>query len=167
MKIQRLHTCVLATAIACAAAFSVAPALATPGNGFVPSGISAGHYGTIDVKTESDKVGHWGMMLKTKDDTDVGADRLTVSAGGYSGWHSHPSAVFVTVTQGTIVWTDGTDPVCPAHTYHAGDSFIEPAFHIHNVRSAGGAEFVAIHINPTGTSGPVFRVDEDQPTNCH
>lgn len=167
MKAQQFRAPALAFAIACSSPAFVAPVQATPGLGFVPSGIVAGQFGTIDVKTESDKVGHWGMILKTKDDTDVGADRLTVSAGGYSGWHSHPSAVFVTVTQGTIVWTDGTDPVCPAHTYHAGDSFIEPAFHIHNVRSAGGAEFVAIHINPTGTSGPVFRVDEDQPTNCH
>ena len=166
MKIDRLSR-----AGACAAAFVTAsgsaPASATPGNNFTPSGIVAGQFGRIDVKSESDKVGHWGMILKTKDDTDVGADRLTVGAGGYSGWHSHPSAVFVTVTQGTIVWTDGTDPVCPPHTYHQGDSFIEPAFHIHNVTSAGGAEFIAIHINPTGTSGPAFRVNEDEPTNCH
>lgn len=170
MKIESFPAYVSATAIAGAAGLVIAPAQATPGSGFTPSGIVAGHFGTIDVKTESDKVGHWGMILKTKDDTDVGADRLSVAPGGYSGWHSHPSAVFVTVTHGTIVWYDGDNPVCPGHTYHTGDSFIEPAFHVHNVKNASNsssAEFIASHINPTGTSGPAFRVDEGKPTNCN
>lgn len=166
MNIVR-HLSVAASMAVCASALAATPALATPGHGFTPSGIVSGSYGKLDVKSESDKYGHWGMILKTKDDTDVGADRLVVDPGGVSGWHSHPSAVFVTVLRGTIVWADGTDPVCPAHTYHAGDSFIEPAFHVHNVKSAAGAEFVAIHINPTGTSGPAFRVDEAEPNNCN
>jgi quercetin dioxygenase-like cupin family protein len=144
----------------------IAPSFATSGSGFTPSGIVVGHYGTLNVNTASDKTEKWGMILKTLDATDVGADKLTVAAGGYSGWHSHPSAVFVTVTQGSITWYDGSNPLCTPHTYTAGQSFIEPAYHIHDVRSAGGAEFIAIHINPTGTSGPAFRIDEAQPNNC-
>ena len=165
MNIGR-HLSVAAGVAVCASAFAFAPALATPGSGFTPSGIVTGHYGKLDVKTESEKYGQWGMMLKTKDDTDIGADRLTVVPGGVSGWHSHPAAVFVTVMEGSIAWTDGTDPVCPTHNYSAGDSFMEPANHIHNVTSAGGAVFIAVHINPAGTSGPAFRVDEGEPTNC-
>ena len=109
------------------------------------------------------------MILKTKDDSDVGVDRLSVQPSGRSGWHSHPSPVFVTVTQGTIVWYNGSDPACPGHTYHAGDSFIEQAYVIHNVKNASSsaaAEFIATHVNPTGTSGPAFRLDETKPTNC-
>ena len=148
-------------------AVCVEPASATPGSGFAPSPIVNGHFGTLDVKTENDKTGHWGMILKTKDETDIGADRLTVQAGGSSGWHSHPSAVYVTVLQGTIVWTDGSDPLCRAHTYSAGQSFIEGAYRIHNVESAGGAEFVAVVIKPAGFEGPKFRLDEGKPNNCN
>lgn len=103
-------------------------------------------------------------------DTDVGTDRVSVAAGGSSGWHAHPSAVFITVTQGSIIWINGSDPVCPPHTYSAGQSFIEDAYIIHNVRNASNsatAEFFAQHINPTGTSGPPFRLDRPEPTNCH
>ena len=147
-----------------------APALATPGSGFVPSGIVTGHFGSIQLNTAGNKTDKWGMILKTLDDTDVGADKLTVAPDGVAGWHAHPSAVFVTVTQGSIVWTNGSDPLCTSYTYSAGQSFIEDAYIIHNVRNASssqGAEFIAIHINPTGTSGPSFRLDRPAPNNCN
>ena len=70
---------------------------------------------------------------------------------------------------GSVQWFNGSDPACPSTTYHAGQSFIEDAFIIHNVKNASSsaaAEMVAIHINPAGTSGPAFRVDEPRPTNC-
>ena len=56
-----------------------------------------GHFNTLNVNTSKDKTDKWGLILKTLDDTDIGADRLTVTAGGFSGWHSHPAPVFVTV----------------------------------------------------------------------
>ena len=109
------------------------------------------------------------MVLKTLDDTDMGADRLTVQPQGYSGWHAHLAPVFVTVTQGTIEWYD--DALCTAHTYSAGQSFIEPAYRSHNVRNpaaAGGtvAEFIAIVIKPGGYVGPAFRLNRDEPSSC-
>lgn len=155
-----------ALAAACASAFVGPPAAATPGSGFAPSSIVNGHFGTLDVKTEADKTGKWGMILKTKDDSDVGSDKLTAQPSGYSGWHSHPAPVFVTVTQGSIVWYDGSNPVCPQQTYTSGQSFVEGAYRIHNVRNASSsstAEFIAIRINPTGVG---FRIDETEPTNC-
>lgn len=150
-------------ALACLSVLAPASALATSGSGFSGAPLVTGHYGSLDVKT--DKVQKWDMFLKTKDDSDVGADRLTVQPGGYSGWHSHPAPVFVTVTQGEIQWFDGSNPLCTWQTYHAGQSFIEQAFRIHNVRNVTGntAEFVGIHINPTGVN---FRADENKPTNC-
>jgi len=163
---HRVKLIVPLAAVLISAASSFAPATATPGSKFTPTGIIIGHFGTLHVNTPGEKTGKWGMMLKTLDATDVDADRLTVQAGGFSGWHSHPGPVFVTMVSGNIVWYDGSDPACPGQAYGPGDSFIEGANRIHNVKSAGGAEFVAIHMNPTGTSGPSFRVDEDKPTNC-
>ena len=148
----------------------VAPAFATPGSGFVPSGIVNGHFGTLNVNTAGDKTDKWGMILKTLDDTDIAADRLTVQPQGYSGWHAHPAPVFVTVTQGMIEWFD--DALCAAHTYTTGQSFIEQAYRAHNVRNpaaAGGtvAEFVAVVIKPVGYVGPPFRLDRNQPSSCN
>ena len=146
------------------------PAVATPGSNFAPSPIVNGHFGTLNENTVSDKTGKWGMILKTLDSTDIGADRLTVQPQGFSGWHKHPAPVHVTVTQGTIQWYD--DSLCAAHTYTVGDSFIEPANRAHNVRNPaapGGqvAEFIAIVIKPAGFVGAAFRVDADEPSSCN
>jgi quercetin dioxygenase-like cupin family protein len=147
-----------------------APALPTPGSGFAPSPIVNGHFGTLNENTANDKTGQWGMILKTLDETDIGADRLTLQGGGHSGWHAHPANVFVTVTQGSVVWYDGSDPLCTPHAYSAGQSFIERAYRIHDVRNASGsasAEFIAIVIKPDGFPGPAFRLDRPEPNNCN
>lgn len=147
----------------------VAPALATPGSGFAPSSIISGNFGTLNINTAGDKTGKWGLHLKTLDNTDISADRLTVQPSGFSGWHAHPSPVYVTVLQGSITWIDGSNPLCTGQTYTAGQSFIEGAYRIHNVRNASSsaeAVFVAITIKPAGFVGPQFRLDRDQPTNC-
>lgn len=153
-----------------ASALAAAPAIATPGSGFTPAPIVNGHFGTLNENTADKKTGQWGMILKTLDDTDIGADRLTLQPSGHSGWHAHPSNVFVTVTQGTVTWVDGSDPLCTPHTYSAGQSFIERAYRIHNVRNASssaGAEYVAIVIKPAGFVGPAFRLDRPEPNNCN
>lgn len=148
----------------------VVPALATPGSGFAPSLIVNGHYGTLHVNTPGDKTGKWGLILKTLDDTDISSDRLTIQASGYSGWHAHPGPVFVTVTQGSVTWYNGSDPLCTGHTYNAGQSFVEDAYVIHNVVNASssmGAEIIAIAIKPEGFAGPAFRLDRPMPNNCN
>jgi quercetin dioxygenase-like cupin family protein len=151
-------------------AISSGPAMATPGSGFAPSPIVNGSFGNLHVNTSSDKTDKWGLILKTLDETDIGADRLTVQPSGFSGWHAHPAPVFVTVTQGTIIWYDGSDPLCTAHTYNAGQSFIEGAYKPHNVKNAStsaGAEFIAVVIKPSGFVGPAFRLNRDKPNNCN
>ena len=158
-----------AAAVMLVSSWSMAPALATPGNDFVPSPIINGHFGTLNVNTAGSKTDKWGMILKTLDSTDIGADQLTVQPQGYSGWHAHPAPVFVTVKQGTIEWYD--DALCAAHVYNAGDSFIETAYGAHNVRNpaaAGGtvAVFVAVVIKPAGFVGADFRLNRDEPSSC-
>jgi quercetin dioxygenase-like cupin family protein len=152
-----------------ASPMTISPAIATPGSGFAPSPVVNGHFGTLTVNTAENKTGNWGLVLKTLDDTDIGADRLSLQPGAYSGWHAHPAPVYITVTQGTIVWYDGSNPLCTAHTYHAGDSFIEGTYRVHNVKNASdsaSAEFVAIVIKPAGFAGPAFRLDQAEPNNC-
>lgn len=153
-----------------AALIASAQAYATPGSGFAPSPIVNGHFGVLNENTAGDKTGSWGMILKTLDDTDIGADRLTLQPSGYSGWHAHPANVFVTVTQGSVTWYDGSDGLCTPHTYSAGQSFIERAYRVHNVVNASGsatAEFVAVVIKPAGFVGGAFRLDRSEPNNCN
>ena len=166
------HNTRSAAAIALIASSLLAsPVLATPGEGFMPNPVVNGHFGTLNINTAGDKTDKWGLHLKTQDDTDMGADRLSVQPGGFSGWHRHPAPVFVTITQGSIVWTDGSDPLCTAHHYSAGQSFIEKAYVPHNVANASeseSAEFIAIVIKPAGFVGPAFRMDvSPAPNNCN
>lgn len=169
MKILRTVTISASAAALIATSIFVAPALATSGSGFSGSPIVSGHFGTLHVNTPGDKTGKWGLMLKTLDDTVISSDRLTIQASGYSGWHAHPGPVFVTVTEGSITWYDGSNPLCTPRTYTVGQSFIERAYGVHNVRNASNsdiARFVAITIKPEGFVGPAFRLDRPQPTNC-
>ncbi len=170
MNYRRIITAGACATALVASSFLVVPALATPGSGFAPNPIVSGHFGTLQVNTPGDKTGKWGLFLKTLDDTDISSDRLTLQASGYSGWHAHPGPVFVTVTQGSIIWYDGSDPLCTAHTYNVGESFIEDAYRVHNVANASNsatAEFIAIAIKPEGFAGPAFRLDRPMPNNCN
>ena len=80
------------------------------------------------------------------------------------------SPVFVAVTQGSVIWFNGSVPLCSSQTFGVGQSFIEPAYGPHNVMNASssaGAEYVAITIKPSGFVGPAFRLDRAQPNNCN
>lgn len=144
-----------------AAVFGGFPALATPGSGFAPTPQSVGTFAEMDVK--ADKTGHWDLLLKTKDTSTVGVDLLTVQTGGYSGWHSHAGVTLVTVKEGQVAWTDGE--TCTTTVYQAGEGFVEPANHVHQVRNPYGltATLVAVQMRPVGT-GP--RINAPAPSNC-
>lgn len=170
MNPHRRITISTAVAALIASPLFITPAFATPGNNFGVSSVANGQFGKIHENTAGEKTGKWGMTLNTLDDTDVGADRLTVQPQGFSGWHSHPSPVFVIVTQGTIEWVDSL--LCSPKTLTVGQTLIESTGRVHNVRNpapAGGqvAEFIAVRIKPTSVVGPAFRIDEPLPNNCN
>jgi quercetin dioxygenase-like cupin family protein len=144
-----------------AATVLVLPALATPGSGFSGAPQSLAPFAPMDVK--ADKTDHWDLLLKTKDVSDVGVDRLTIQPGGYSGWHTHAGATFVTITSGEVTWYDGER--CTITKYKAGEGFVEPANHVHQVANAsdGVVTIVAVQMRPRGTAG---RIDAPAPTSC-
>lgn len=140
----------------------VLPALATPGSGFSGARQSLASFDEMDVK--ADKTGHWDLLLKTKDITDLGVDKLTIQPSGYSGWHTHAGATFITVTSGEVTWYDGER--CSTTVYRAGEGFVEPANHVHQVVNTTGAvaTIVAVQMRPKGTAP---RLDSPAPTACH
>lgn len=162
MTMQRFQFIALGGAIIGAGIIAASVASATAGSGFSGTQLALGHFGTINVK--ADKDGTWDLFLKTKDRTDIGMDRLTIAAGGYSGWHSHRGPVFVTVKSGSIVRSSISATSCAVTTYHQGETFIEDAGVVHAVANASAsepAELIAMQMRPEGTPG---RVDAPAPT---
>jgi quercetin dioxygenase-like cupin family protein len=159
----------LAVAALLGAGLTLAPAVATPPSGFAVAPVANAPFGTINENTAGNKTDKWGMLLKTLDDSDVGADKVVLQPQGTSGWHSHQSPVFLVVTQGTIEWMDSL--LCTPKVLSAGQGVIEVAYRPHTSRNpapAGGqaAEMIAVRIKPTSIVGPAFRIDEPVPNNC-
>lgn len=153
---------VITTGLAAAGLFSGMPALATPGSGFSAVRASVGSFAEIDVK--ADKTVKWDAFLKTKDDSTIGVDLLTIQTGGYSGWHTHAGITLVTVKSGQVAVTDGDD--CSTKVYQAGEGFVDRGgTHVHNVSNPYGltAELVAVQIRPLGAPG---RLDAPAPSKC-
>ena len=137
------------------------PALATQGAGFVGTTLSAAIMGPTISK--ADKVGAWDIEVKSRGRTLVGVDQIAVAANGQSGWHTHAGLVIISVKTGSLRWTDGD--TCVTTLYNAGDSFIEPANHLHLVRNASAAqpaEFTGVQLRPEGSPG---RIDAPAPSN--
>jgi quercetin dioxygenase-like cupin family protein len=161
---------ILTSSAVATALLAAAPAFATAPAGLGVVGVVNGNYGTLGVNTAGDKTGQWGLILKTLANTDIGVDQVSLDPSGHTGWHAHPGPVFVTVTDGSLTWYDGSNPLCTAHTYHVGDSFIESAYKVHNAvnpSSSAGVTFIAVTIKPVGFVGPAFVLDRPEPNNCH
>jgi quercetin dioxygenase-like cupin family protein len=158
---RKFVTIAAATSALAFGAMQIAPALATPGSGFAPGPIITGVFAPFHTISHKDaRWPEWDLLFRTKDDTDLGVDQLTVQVGGYSGWHSHAGPIYVAVKAGAVTWYDSA---CGARTFHAGDTYIEPAHSVHYVENAGDeiATLVAVAPRPHGAPG---RIDADAPS---
>jgi quercetin dioxygenase-like cupin family protein len=87
--------------------------------------------------------------------------RVAIQPDGTSGWHSHPSHVFVLVRHGRVALFDGDD--CSRTVYNEGDVFVEMPGHVHKAKNIGDekavliATFVGLPPNTPPTT------DEDNP----
>jgi quercetin dioxygenase-like cupin family protein len=64
-------------------------------------------------------------------------DRITVNPGGNFGWHTHSASVAVVVTSGTLTVFDPKVAGCAPFKVTKGQSFVEPANHVHLARNDG------------------------------
>jgi quercetin dioxygenase-like cupin family protein len=62
-------------------------------------------------------------------------DTITIQPGGNFGWHTHGSPVAVVITKGTLTVFDPSVANCAPFKVSKGQSFIEPANHIHLARN--------------------------------
>lgn len=75
----------------------------------------------------------WELKLKTHGASDVYQQESGLAPGGYSGWHTHPGLLVLTVVDGTLAWYDEN---CAEQVYETGDVFTESDT-VHNVRNIG------------------------------
>lgn len=136
------------------ASVSTGAALATPS-----SGVSASTLGRalIDGK----------LKMRSEGLADAVIRQVTVSAGGTTGWHTHPGPVLVIVTSGVLTLYEGDDKTCSGKTYGAGQGFIDPGYgHIHVARNetTSPAQFIAVFFDvPLGGAATL---DADDAGNC-
>lgn len=153
---KQLHLAVAAIGITSIGGMT-APALASPGSGVTPETFVTGTLKGSN-QQNSDRV-----KFQTKDDTAVRVQKLTFSAGGYTGWHHHPGIVIVTVQSGTVTMKHSD---CSTHDYGPGSPhgsvFIEGEARVHEASSAGGAMVFATYVAPNADT-PVFRVEDPVP----
>jgi quercetin dioxygenase-like cupin family protein len=184
---------VLGGAIAAAVAFGTAQALATPGvgppvsnyvaRGPVSQSVVIGVPRTATA-TKTVRV-RFGKKVVTKrvkftyqtvtpmmtcsasTTCDTAMQQLTIPAGGYTGWHTHPGPTFVAVAGGEGTLYHGMSG-CPATKYATGAGFMQPQTEVHNMRNEGSTPLVlwAFYALPPGTATAAIRVDQPQPTEC-
>jgi quercetin dioxygenase-like cupin family protein len=143
-------------AVAAAAGGFAAFALASPPSGQHPT---APAIGTL---AAGQQVNTDRLKFQTKDLADVATFSVTYDPLGFSGWHTHPGIVFVVVQSGSVIRQVG----CDAHTYNAGDSFIEsdeqPAGQVSNPSATTPAVLTVMQIVPHGSP----RRAEADPPSC-
>jgi hypothetical protein len=107
------------------------------------------------------------MTCGTATACDTAYQQLTIPAGGYTGWHTHPGPTFVAVAGGEGTLYHGMSG-CPATKYGTGAGFMQPSTEVHNMRNEGSAPLVlwAFYALPPGTANTAIRVDQSQPASC-
>ena len=110
--------------------------------------------------------GSWNVVLQTNGPSDFMVQHSGYAPGGYSGWHSHPGPVLVTVRRGIATWYEASNSACTPHEYPQGSAFVEPAGSVHTVQNESATEpleLVTTYIVPVGVA---TRLDQPQPSTC-
>jgi len=135
-----------------------APAFATPAAGVVSNVIIAQGATLGPVKERADVGDSWGVNLQDKGQSEFFFQDLVVGPGGYTGWHSHPGILLITVKEGSLEFYDKD---CAKHTYAAGQSFTEGAEpHAAMNRGTGNTRLLVAYIVKKGEPR---RIEAPQP----
>jgi len=96
----------------------------------------------LDLKVKARIGGELGL-IQVDDAADTIFQQITVSPGGFTGWHSHPGPAFVVVKEGTFTYYDGDERTCTGIEYGPGEAFVDLGQgHIHSAKNAGATDVV-------------------------
>ena len=111
-----------------------------------------------------------GKMQATTIHAQTGAavlDAITIQPGGNFGWHVHGAPVAVIVTGGTLTVFDPTVQGCEPFKVSKGQSFVEPANHVHLARNDGTTK-VTLYAFYMGFKDPSHaNIAQPKPTGCN
>ena len=110
-----------------------------------------------------------GKMQATTIHATSGAmilERYTIKPGGSFGWHVHGAPVAVVVTGGTLTVFDPSVNACAPFKVGKGQSFVEPANHVHLARNDGTrqATVYALYLGVPKPSDAY--IQKAQPAGC-
>jgi len=109
---------------------------------------------------------HQSYSVSVKKPADLLVVKVKVPPGGSFGWHSHPSAVAVAITSGTLTLYDSSYPGCKARRFSRGQGFVEPRNHVHLARN-DGSKPVTLYATYLGVPhGGNPNVPAPRPANC-
>jgi len=132
----------------------IAVASGSPGSGFTSTLIGRGQSGHVTI------VQHKGNDIVTTQNHD--------DPGGFTGWHSHPGLAVVALQAGQV--TLYSEPVgggrCSAHTYSAGEVFLERPKDEENVVNTGGVPAIAAVTFFNVPHGGAAFIDRPDPGDC-
>jgi len=111
-----------------------------------------------------------GNMKATTIHAQTGAmilDSIRIKPGGNFGWHTHGAPVAVVVTGGTLTVFDPSVAGCAPFKVSKGQSFVEPANHVHLARN-DGKKAVTLYAMYLGIPKPsAANVPAAQPSGCN
>jgi quercetin dioxygenase-like cupin family protein len=94
-------------------------------------------------------------------------ESIKIPPGGSFGWHTHSAAVAVVVTGGTLTVFDPAVGSCKPFKVSKGQSFVEPANHVHLARNDGKAR-VTLYALYLGVPNPAHaNVGQPSPVGCN
>lgn len=146
---------------------SVAMSVASPPSGVTPTLIARGTFPEFRVK--SVRQGDVDFQAISRTPMDVVVRRHAYAPGGYTGWHSHPGPVLITVTKGELTFYEYDDGECKKVVLRAGQTF-QPGYvdsgRGHFVRNESGQDAEDVSVIMAPTEQRPFRGELDPPAGC-
>lgn len=128
---------------------------AEPASGVTFQVLARGLYEPFKVKT--DPYSPVDFDARAKSHVDIVVRQHNYAAGGSTGWHSHPGPVFITVTDGQLMFYEVDDPTCTPKIVNKGEGYVDDGHgHIAINESGLPATDVSVILAPVGQP---FRTD--------
>jgi quercetin dioxygenase-like cupin family protein len=101
-----------------------------------------------EVAGNQDRDDDWSARVGTRGPSNFIVQDFALLPGGFTGWHSHPGFLLITVMEGSVEWYSSN---CALHVYNTGDSLTENT-EPHYVRNVGSvnARLMATYVIAKG-----------------
>jgi hypothetical protein len=123
---------------------------ASPASGVTPTVLARGTFDSFNVRSDP----HGAIAdfrAKSQEPIDVVVRRHDYLAHSWTGWHSHPGPVFITVTQGQLTFYEADDPTCTPHVVSAGHGYVDTGHgHIGRNETDQPAQDISVIVAPVG-----------------